>query len=115
MAPRALTCGAGFSLPKCHWLGRCAHGGTRTRSVPSGEGTGAALSPWPGGPCRLTGALSPPGTILPGVSIVNVAHNRSVTLAVCPMEMLAIALSVRTLNLVVTFKRNCLGFRSLKR
>lgn len=55
-----------------------------------------------------------PGQWLPEVSIVNVDHNRSVTLAVCPMEMLAIALSVRILNLVVTFKRNCLEVRSLE-
>lgn len=55
-----------------------------------------------------------PGERLPEVSIVRVDHSRGVTLAVCPMEMLAIALSVRTLNPVVTFKRNRLEVRSLK-
>lgn len=55
-----------------------------------------------------------PGQWLPEASIINVDHNRSVPLAVRPMEMLAIALSVRILNPVVTFKRNCLEVWSLK-
>ena len=86
----------------------------RAPASPAGRGRGLRCDPGRAALQTERGFHRRPGQGLPHASIVSVAHNRSVTLAVRPKEMLALALSVRTPNPVVTFKRDCLEARSLK-